>query len=99
MSASQLLMAFTVGTALLALWSFVRWPGIAPTTMKAAFFRLVVALLLLQIGAGVLGVGVDVAPTLGPLLVVAAVVPVLTYAFLASIWFMKLCADQMRGAL
>jgi ABC-type transporter Mla maintaining outer membrane lipid asymmetry permease subunit MlaE len=99
MSASQLLMAFAVGTALLALWSFVRWPDIAPTTMKAAFFRLVVALVLLQIGATVLGVGVDLAPTLGPLLVVAAVVPVLTYAFLASIWFMKLCADQMRGAV
>jgi len=34
----------------------VRWPGIAPTTMKAAFFRLVVALVLLQVGATVLGV-------------------------------------------
>ena len=67
--------------------------------MKAAFFRLVIALVFLQIGASILGLGVDVAPALGPLLVVAAVVPVLTYAFLASIWFMKLCADQMRGAL
>jgi hypothetical protein len=27
---------------------------------------------------------------------VGAVVPVLTYAFLASIWFMKVCADQMH---
>jgi hypothetical protein len=23
---------------------------------------------------------------------------VLTYAFLASIWFMKVCADQMHGS-
>lgn len=98
MSASQLLMAFTVGTALLALWSFVRWPDIAPTTMKSAFFRLVVALVLLQLGASFLGAGVDAAPALGPVLIVAAVVPVLTYAFLASLWFMKVLADQMRGA-
>jgi hypothetical protein len=25
-------------------------------------------------------------------------VPVLTYAFLASIWFLKVCADQIRGS-
>lgn len=99
MSAPQLLMAFTVGTALLALWSFVRWPDIAPTTMKAAFFRMIVALVFLQLGASFLGAGVDAFPAFGPLLVVAAVVPVLTYAFLASIWFLKVCADLMRGAV
>jgi hypothetical protein len=98
MSTSQLLMAFTVGTALLALWSFVRLPDIAPTTMKAAFLRMVVALVLLQLGASLLGAGVEIVPAFGPLLVVVAVVPVLTYAFLASIWFLKVCADQMRGA-
>jgi hypothetical protein len=27
------------------------------------------------------------------------VVPVLTFAFLASIWFMKACVDQMHGNL
>ena len=31
--------------------------------------------------------------------VVGIVVPVLTYAFLASIWFLKICADQVRGAI
>jgi hypothetical protein len=29
--------------------------------------------------------------------VVGTVIPVLTYAFLASIWFLKVCADQIRG--
>jgi hypothetical protein len=29
--------------------------------------------------------------------VIGAVVPALTYAFLASIWLMKVCTDQMRG--
>lgn len=96
MTAEQLLMTFTVGTAALALWSYVRWPGAAPATMKGAVLRVLIALVLLQVGAGALDVGVEAAPALAILVVVGAVVPVLTYAFLASIWFLKVCADQMR---
>ncbi len=52
MTAGQLLMAFTLGTALLALWSYLRWPGAAPATMKGAIIRAVLALLvLMQVGA------------------------------------------------
>ena len=98
MSTAQLLLTFTLGTALLAVWSFVRWPSIAPSSLKGAMFRVLVALVLLHAGGSLLGAGVDAAPTWGALLFVAAVVPVLTYAFLASIWFMKALADQIRGA-
>ena len=98
MSTAQLLLAFTIGTALLAMWSYVRWPGVAPTSMRGALLRMLFALVLLHAGATMLGAGVEAAPAWGPLLFVAAVVPVLTYAFLASIWFMKVLADQMRGA-
>jgi hypothetical protein len=98
MSTAQLLLALTVGTALLAVWTFVRWPGITPTSLKGALIRVGLALALLHAGGNLLGAGVEVVPWLGPLLLVAAVVPVLTYAFLASIWFMKVLADHMRGA-
>jgi hypothetical protein len=57
---------------------------------------MLIALALLQVGAGALDAGIDAAPSMAILVVVGAVVPVLTYAFLASIWFMKVCADQMR---
>jgi hypothetical protein len=97
MSGGQLLMALTVGTAVLALWSYLRWPGAAPATMKGAAIRVAVALVLLQVGAAALGFGVEAAPALAILVVVGVVVPVLTYAFLASIWFLKVCADQVRG--
>jgi hypothetical protein len=97
MSKSELLMAFTVGTALLALWSYVRWPGAAPATMKGAAIRIALALVLMQVGAAALGYGVEAAPTFAVAVVIAVVVPVLTYAFLASMWFLKVCADQMRG--
>ena len=97
MATSQLLVAFTVGTAALALWSYVRWPGAAPATMKGAVVRVVIALVLLQVGAAAFGLGITAAPSLAILMLVGTVVPVLTFTFLASIWFLKVCADQVRG--
>ena len=99
MPAGQLLMTLTVGTAALALWSYVRWPDAAPATMKGAVLRVGIALVLLQIGAATLEIGIAAAPSLAILVLVGAVIPVLTYAFLASIWFLKVCTDQMRGAV
>jgi hypothetical protein len=99
MTSGQLLIAFTVGAAALALWSYVRWPGAAPATMKGAILRVLIALALLRVGVGVLDIGVAAVPSFAVLVIVGAVVPVLTFAFLASIWFMKACADQMHGGL
>jgi hypothetical protein len=99
MTTHQVLLVFTVGTAVLALWSYARWPGAAPATMKGAVLRVVVAVALLYLSLGVLELGVAAVPSLAILLIVATLVPVLTYAFLSSIWLMKVCADQMRGAL
>jgi hypothetical protein len=99
MTSEQLLVIFTVATAALALWSYVRWPGAAPVTMTGAILRVLLAVALLQIGVRGLRMGIEVFPSLGILLVVAVAVPILTYAFLSSIWLMKVCADQMRGAL
>ena len=98
MTTAQLLVAFTIGTAALALWSYVRWPGAAPRSMRGAIVRAAIAFVLLQLGSALLGFGVEAAPGLAVGVVVCVVVPVLTYAFLASIWFLKVCADQLRGA-
>jgi len=98
MTASQLLITLTVGTAVLALWSYVRWPGAAPATMKGAVLRVIISLVLLQVGAAAFDLGVEAAPSLAILLVFGAVLPALTYAFLASIWFLKAFADQINGS-
>jgi hypothetical protein len=98
MTSSQFLIALTLATAALALWSYVRWPGAAPATIKAAVVRVVISLVLLQVGAAALGLGTAVAPSLAIPILVGTVIPVLTFAFLASIWFLKVCADQIRGA-
>jgi len=96
MTAGQFTAVLTLATGVLAVWSYVRWPGAAPATFKGAILRMLIALALMQIGVGVLHAGIEAAPSLGVLVVIGAVVPVLTYAFLTSIWFMKVCADQMR---
>ena len=97
MTTGQLLVAFTIGTAALALWSYLRWPDAAPSSMRGAIVRAAVAILLLQVGGTLLGFGADAAAALAVGVTVLVVVPVLTYAFLASIWFLKVCADQIRG--
>jgi hypothetical protein len=99
MTGGQLLIALTLGAAALALWSYVRWPGAAPATMKGAIVRVVIALALLRVGIGVLDIGNGASPFVAILVVLGSVVPVLTFAFLTSIWFMKVCADQMNGGV
>ena len=98
MTSSQLLIAFTLGAGALALWSYVRWPGATPATIQGAVIRMLIALAFLKVGATALDIGIAAAPAFAILVVVAAVIPVLTYAFLASIWFMKVLADRMNGA-
>lgn len=65
--------------------------------MKGAVLRVATALVLLQVGAATLEIGIAAVPSLAILVVGRRVIPVLTYAFLASIWFLKVCADQIRG--
>jgi uncharacterized membrane protein len=99
MTTGQFLITLTVATAVLALWSYIRWPGAAPATMKGAVLRVALSLVLLQVGAAALELGIAAtSPSLGIVILVGAIVPVLTYVFLASIWFLKLCADQIHGA-
>ena len=99
MTTQMLLVTFTLGTAALALWSYVRWPGAAPATMTGAVLRIALSLVLLNVGAGALDIGVDAAGFAAVIVMVVSIVPVLTYAFLASIWFLKVLADQIRGAV
>src|SRR5688572_963934 len=77
MTSQQLLFAFTIGTAALALWSYVRWPGVAPATMNGAILRVVLAVALLHGSLGMLERGIDAVPSLAMVLIVGVVVPVL----------------------
>jgi hypothetical protein len=94
---SGLLVVISLGAALLALWSYVRWPGAAPASFRGAVLRVVVAVCLLQVGAAPLDAAAGTSTALAVLALVGVVVPLLAFAFLASLWFMRLFADMLRG--
>ena len=97
MDGSGLLGAISLGAALLALWSYVRWPGAAPASFRGAVVRVLVAFALLQVGALPLGSAAGRSAALAVLAVIGVIVPLLTFAFLSALWVMRLFADKLRG--
>jgi hypothetical protein len=92
-----LLFATTVGTALLAIWCYLRWPGAAPKTLRASVAYVIAGFLALHLSTVILGWSVGI--SVGAMVVsfVGVIVPVLTFAFLAALWIMRLFADTIRG--
>lgn len=97
MTLPALIAAISVGGALLALWSYIRWPQAAPKTFRTALLHGIMAFGGLQLGATGLGVAVDTSAQAAALAVVAVVVPALTYAFLAALWMLRLFAGSLKG--
>lgn len=99
MDIGELLVAIAVGAALLALWSYVRWPGAAPTSFGGAIVRALLAFGLLQLGVVALEAAVGASPSVVVVAVLGLIVPALTFAFLASLWLLRLFADALRGSV
>lgn len=59
--------------------------------------RVLLGFALLQLGVVALEAAVDVSADVALLAVVGVVVPVLAFAFLASLWVLKLFADALKG--
>jgi hypothetical protein len=92
-----LLVAIVTASAALALWSYLRWPGAAPSRLGDAIFRVILAFVLLQVGTFALDAAAGASTAAAVLAVVGVVAPVLAFMFLASLWIMKLFADQLKG--
>ena len=97
MDPGGLLVPITLGAALLALWAYVRWPAAAPRTFRGAVARALVAFALLQLGTLPLDAAAGASLELLVAAVVGTVVPVLTFAFLTSLWVMRVFADNLKG--
>ena len=97
MTTGVLLFATTVGAAALALWCHLRWPGAAPSTIRGAVIRALIGFAALHLSAAVLAWAAEI--SVGAMIAsfVAVIVPVLTFAFLTTLWVMKLFADALRG--
>jgi hypothetical protein len=92
-----LLLPLALGAALLALWSYVRWPDVAPKSFGRAIVFVLLAFGLLQLGTLPLDAAVGASPGLVVLALLGVILPVLTFAFLAALWVMRLFADAIKG--
>lgn len=97
MTPHTLVLLVAVGMALNALWLHVRFPSLAPETLRAAILHMIAALVSLEL--------VSVAFRLGGasdeqmmVALVGVAFPALIYVFLASLWMIRLFHGMMtRG--
>ena len=85
-----------VGTALLAAWSYVRLPGLAPSGFRGVLVHFVASMLALQL------IPISLAAANGSpyrlfLAVMLVGLPTLTYVFLAVIWLFSFVQQMARG--
>ena len=97
MDKGGLLTALALGAALLALWSYVRWPSIAPRSFRRAIVLVLLAFGLLQVGTVPLGAASGTSTMLAVFAVVGVIVPALTFTFLTALWVMRLFAESLKG--
>jgi hypothetical protein len=94
---SVLLLGLVLSAAALTIWFHLRWPGAAPDSFVDAILRVLGGLALLQVGLFALHAAAGASPGMAVLAVVGVVAPVLTFAFLASLWILKLFAEELKG--
>ena len=97
MTVGVLILALAAASALLGLWTYVRWPDAAPRNLSRAMLHGILAFAALQVARQGLPFVDHLSGSLAPLAVVALIVPALTYAFLAALWFMRLFAAAFKG--
>ena len=99
MTLGAFIIALTIGAALLALWTAVRFPEAAPETLRGAMVQVAIALaagwLLVPPG---MALAIGWSATAGPLLAVFLfAVPGLVYVFLASLWVMRALQELLAS--
>jgi hypothetical protein len=89
-----LVLLVAIGMALNAIWVHVRFPSLAPETLRAAIVHMILALATLEL--------VPIAMRLGQasdqhlmIALVGVAFPALTYIFLASLWLFRLLQGMM----
>jgi hypothetical protein len=91
------LAAIAAGAAALAIWSFLRWPHAAPKTFGGAIVHAILAFGTLQVVGSALGIVADRSEHAVGFALIALVLSALTYAFLATLWVLRLFAALVKG--
>ena len=98
MSSASLVVAISLGSALLALWTFIRFPRLAPTRTGSRMAHLLAALAVAQFGAPAamtLVIHGSNALGLSLLALFCIFLPSQLYAYLSGIWVLAV----LRNAL
>jgi hypothetical protein len=90
MSNGTFVLALAVGAGLLAIWTYARFPGLAPEQLGRTILHTAGALLLLQLLPVVLGSGLNLYVAL-----FGIALPALTYAMLAVLWTLKIAQSSL----
>lgn len=100
MSSNALVLLYVLGACALAMWVEVRFGRFTPKSMKARFFHMALALAFVQLSVPVLRlvVGNGESVSRAVLGLVYVFLPALTYAFVTSIWLLKLVSEGRRPA-
>jgi hypothetical protein len=97
-SASAYAIVFLLGAGSLAIWSYLRWPGLMPSRLTRVLVHIVIAILASHLGRYAIellgsldSVGFSLAAVFGIAL------PLLTYNLLVALWVLALLA-ALRGS-
>jgi hypothetical protein len=93
-SVEVVVVSYTIGAALLALWSYVRWPGLAPQRFVAVGAHVVGSFLGMALMLGVITYAGQQRGVFIPLAFLALLLG-LVYVFLAAVWMLRLFAEAL----
>ena len=95
MSSSVFLVATVIGTSLIGLWLYARFPGLRPERIASAAKHVVLSFVAMKIGQLGLGTVLHAMPSQYGfvLALVGITVPVLSYVFVSWVWLL----GSLRG--
>ena len=100
MSSASLVVALSIGSGLLALWVFVRYPGLAPVRRGLRMVHFGVALVVAQFGApAAMAYVIHGSDALAPSLLALFFIflPTQLYAYLSGIWVLALLRNALQA--
>jgi hypothetical protein len=97
MSTQNLLIAFGIGSALIAFWFCARFPEWGPTDFNRAVLHALVAFVAGWVAPSVTAPLVAQGSMTALLALFAVILPVLFYTFLAAAWVLKLLHERISA--
>jgi hypothetical protein len=97
LTTSAFAVCFLIGSAVVALWLDLRFPRLAPATVKATLIHVGVTIVTAQVVFPLAFNALQGSRTLTLVALFGVAFPILTYSLLVAVWVLKLVANASRG--